>query len=197
MSKILFKVAFPIIITGLFAITIFAALNYQNLNFNFLIVLLSFAVYIFSFGFAIGQDFSSPIKKLLKRATELSGGDLTSRAYLGTKDEIGELSRVFNKIADELEASREAIQRAESSIEIKVKAKTQALEETIKALDQKVRNRTIELQRTLDEFEKLSEKTKAKEAEAEELKSQISNLRESSNRHYNMKNNQPENFNQQ
>ena len=197
MSKILFKVAFPIIITGLFAITIFAALNYQNLDINFLIVLLSFAVYIFSFGFAIGQDFSSPIKKLLKRATELSGGALTSRAYLGTKDEIGELSRVFNKIADELEASREAIQRAESSIEIKVKAKTQALEETIKALDQKVRNRTIELQRTLDEFEKLNEKTKAKEAEAEELKSQISNLRESSNRHYNMKNNQPENFNQQ
>ncbi len=178
MSKILFRIAFPIAAAAVFVAVSFAALYYQNLDVNFFIVLLALIAFISLFSFAAGQEIAFPLKKILRKATELSQGDLTARAYLDTRDEIGELSKVFNKIAEKLEEDRIAIENAEKSVDIKVKARTQALEETIEALEQKVKNRTIELQRLLEEFEKLNMKVKNKSHEAEELKKQTDNLKE-------------------
>lgn len=169
MNKITFKIALPIILTGIFAIIIFIALNYQNMSVNFYIVFFFLFIYTFLFGFAIGQNYSSPVKKLLKRATELSEGDLKTRIYLETKDELGELSKVFNKIAQNLEESRCAETRAEETIDIKVRARTQALEEVIKALEQKVKNRTIEL-------EKIEKELNAEKQEKEKKVSELNNL---------------------
>ncbi|MBI3631706.1 MAG: HAMP domain-containing protein [Candidatus Staskawiczbacteria bacterium] len=181
-SNILLKIATPIIITGIFIITIFIALNYEKLDMNFYIVFTLVTIYIFFFGFATGQRFTMPVKKLLKRATDLSEGDLTARIYLENKDEFGDLAKVFNKIADELEESRSQTEATEKSVGIKVKAKTQALEETINALEQKVKNRTLELQKMIDESNKIQEKTKNKEVEAEQLKKELSRLKESLNK---------------
>jgi methyl-accepting chemotaxis protein len=154
------------------------ALNYEKLTIEFYLVLFLLTVFVFFFGFAIGQSFASPIKKLLNKAVELSGGNLSSRAYLETKDELAELASVFNKIAQELEESRILQRETEKSVDIKVKARTQALEETINALEQKVKNRTIEMERIIDESEKLHEKTKIKEVEIAELKEEIKKLKE-------------------
>jgi len=186
-SNISLKVAIPIIVAGVFIITIFIALNYERLDANFYIVFALTAVYIFLFGFATGQRFAMPVKKLLKRATDLSEGDLTTRIYLESKDEFGELAQIFNKIADELETSRLKTETTEKSVGIKVKARTQELEETISALEQKVKNRTIELQRIVDESEKIQEKTKAKEAETEMLKKELNELKESLNKYQSKK----------
>jgi methyl-accepting chemotaxis protein len=177
MSKLAVKVATPIILAGVFAITIFIALDYERLGLSFFIVLLLLTLFVFFFGFAIGQNFSSPIKKLLERATELSRGNLSSRAYIETKDELSQLAKVFNEIAEELEQSRCQEQSAEKSVDLKVRARTQALEETINALEQKVRNRTIEQERLLSETQKLQQQTKTKEKELTQLKNEFSELK--------------------
>jgi len=159
------KIAISIIITGIFIITVFIGLNYERLDINFYVVFSLVAVYIFLFGFATGQKFAVPVKKLLKRAIDLSEGDLTTRVYLETKDEFSDLAKAFNKIADELEKSHSETKTTEKSVDIKVKARTEALEETIKALEQKVKNRTLELQRIVDELEKTQSPTKIKKIE--------------------------------
>jgi nitrate/nitrite-specific signal transduction histidine kinase len=155
MAKLTSKVALPIILVGLFAMVVFVALDYEKLEIGFYIVFFLLAIYVFFFGFATGQSFSSPVKKLLERANEIKSGNLSSRAYLETKDELSELARVFNEIAEDLESSHIQNENMEKSVDIKVRARTKSLEETINALEQKIKNRTIELQRLTDSFEKL------------------------------------------
>lgn len=161
MAKLTTKIAIPIILAGLFAITVFIALDYQELKLNFYIVLILLAVYVFFFGFATGQSFVSPIRKLLERTTQLSEGDFSSRVYIETKDELSDLARSINKIAEELEQSRIKEQAAEKSVDIKVRARTQELEETINALEQKIKNRTIELERMQKELEQVKNNARA------------------------------------
>ncbi len=175
MLKISFKIAYPIILAGIFIIVAFVGFNYENLNASFYIIFVLLTVYTFLFGFATGQNFARPVKELLQKADDLSRGDLKSRFYLENKDELGELARVFNKIADEFEQSKNANESVEKSVDIKVKARTQALEETINALEQKVKNRTVELQRIAGELDKL--KDQPKEDEILELKEKIKDLK--------------------
>ena len=174
MSKLTTKIAVPIILAGTFAITIFIALDYDRLEPSFYIILLLLLVYVFFFGLATGQSLSSPIKKLLDKATELSKGNLSSRVYLETKDEFSELANTFNKIAEEFEVSHESQANAEKSVSIKVKAKTKELEETIGALEQKVKNRTIELERLIEESNRLKELAKSSGTETAQLRQELS-----------------------
>ena len=125
-------------------------------------------IYVFFFGFAAGQNLASPIRKLLQRADSLSKGDLKSRFYSKDKDELGELAKAFNKIAEEFEQAKVESEITENSVDIKVKARTQGLEETIYALEQKVKNRTAELQKALGDLEKLQQQMKLKEAEVQD-----------------------------
>ncbi len=178
MAKVTTKIAIPIILTGIFAIAVFVSLGYAQEEPSFYIIILFLIIYVFFFGLAIGQNLSSPIKKLLDKATELSKGDLTSRVYLETKDELSELAKVFNKIAEELEASHLQEENAEKSVGIKVKAKTKDLEETINALEQKVKNRTIELERLIQESNKLQEDVKNKGVETAQLRKELNDFKQ-------------------
>lgn len=163
MNSISFKIALPIILTGVFIIVIFMALESDRLSADFYIVFLLITIYVFLFGFATGQRFASPVKKILRKATDLSEGDLATRVYIEDRDELGELAKIFNRIAEELEESRDKTEKSEKSVDIKVRARTQALEETIYALEQKVKNRTMELERLIDELKKLQEQIKNRE----------------------------------
>lgn len=177
MNKITFKIALPIILTGVFSIIVFIATGYGKLDSSFYIVFIVFSIYVFLFGVAIGENLSLPIKKLIQRATLLSEGDLKTRVYLETKDEFGELGKIFNKIAEDLEESKSAGVKAEESVDIKVKARTQALEETISALEQKVKNRTIELERIEKELESEKQLENSKESELENLRQKVEELK--------------------
>lgn len=183
MSKITTKIAIPIILTGIFAIIVFFAIGYGQLPSDFYlepgfyVVLIFLVIYVFFFGLATGQNLSSPIKKLLDRAEELSDGNLSSRVYLETKDELAELAKVFNKIAEELEMSHIQEENTEKSVNIKVKAKTKELEETINALEQKVKNRTIELEKLITESNKLQEDIKNKGTEAVQLRKELGDFK--------------------
>lgn len=177
MSKLSFKVAYPIIIAGIFVTVIFMALNYQSADINFYIVLSTLVVYIFLFGFATGQNFSSPVKKMLEIAENLNKGNLKSRFYLESKDELGELARAFNRVADNLEESRDETQKMEKSVDMKVRAKTQEMEEIIGALEKKVQNRTTDNQRMLTRINELQQRAISREKEFVKLKDQVGALR--------------------
>jgi methyl-accepting chemotaxis protein len=164
MAKQTTKVAISMIFVGIFTIFAFVSTTYEQLQLSSYIILLLLFVFMFFFGIAMGQRFTSPIKKLLNEAKELSKGNLSSRVYIETKDELAELANVLNKIAEELQASREQEANAEKSVDMKVKVKTQELEETISALERKVRNRTAELEKLMRESSQLQESIKDKVA---------------------------------
>jgi methyl-accepting chemotaxis protein len=170
MSKIISKITVPIILVGTFSVIVFVALNYENLGPSFYIVFLPLVIYIFSFGFAVGQNFVSPIKKLLEKATEISKGNLSSRVYLQTKDELSQLADILNQIAEELEESHIDGEMIEKTTDVKVKARTRVLEETVSALEEKIKNRTVELEKMMRESKTLQNQAKEKEAEILQLK---------------------------
>jgi hypothetical protein len=68
MPSLSFKIAYPIIIAGIFIIVSFVALNYNNLNSSFYIIFSFLVVYVFLFGFATGQHVTSPVKKIIKES---------------------------------------------------------------------------------------------------------------------------------
>jgi len=177
MPSIASKIALPVILAGSFAIIIFLAIDYEKMGLSTYVVLALLIICIFFFGFATGQSVAQPIKKLLQRANNLSKGDLTTRVYLETKDEFGDLAKAFNKIAENLEESHSANESTEKSVDIKVRAKTQALEEVINALEQKIKNRTIELEKMMKASEKLQQDAKAKELETAALKKEFDGLK--------------------
>jgi nitrogen fixation/metabolism regulation signal transduction histidine kinase len=176
MNKITSKITISVILVGLFSIVVFMAMNYDNIGLSFYVILLPLVVYIFFFGFSLGQRFASPVNQLLEKAKELSKGNLSSRVYLETKDELAELASVFNKIAEELEESHIDSEMIERSADIKARARTQELEETINALEQKVKNRTIELEKILGDSKALQGQVKTKESEIMQLKKEIEGL---------------------
>ena len=167
MDKLTLKIAFPIIAIGIFAIAalIFSLTNFEQLGISFYIVVSFLVIFVFFAGLAIGQRLSSPVKEILNRAMELSKGNLSSRVYLETKDELSELAKILNQIGEELQTSHEQAADVEKSVNIKVKARTQELEEIINALEQKVKNRTIELERLIKEANKVQDAGKIKETE--------------------------------
>jgi len=178
MARLTTKVAIPITLVGIFTIIVFYAIGNGRLETSFFIVMLFLVIFVFFFGIAIGQSLSSPIKTILDQAMKLSSGNLSSRVYLESKDELSQLADAFNKIAEELKVSHEQQLNAEKSVGIKVKAQTRDLEETINALDQKVKNRTIELSRLVDESSKLQTDAKNKETEILQLKSELNNFKQ-------------------
>jgi len=178
-TTLTFRVALPMILAGIFISIIFFAMpGAIQIGPAFFIILFFVCVFIFFYGFSTGQNISFPVRKLLKRATDLSKGDLKARSYVDEKDEIGQLAKIFNKIADELEASRASQEVEEKSVGVKVQARTKELEETIDALEQKVKNRTFELERLIGESNKLQTAVKEKGTENDQLKKEIDDLRQ-------------------
>ena len=55
--------------------------------------------------FSISQSISEPINKLAKGAEIIGHGNLDYKVANGSKDEIGQLSRTFDKMTDDLKNS--------------------------------------------------------------------------------------------
>jgi len=177
MPRLTLKIALPIMLVGFFTILALLAVEQKQLSLSFYIIILFLIVYVFFFGLAIGQNIVSPIRKLLDKAIKLSEGDLSSRVYLETKDELSELARAFNKIAEELEVSRGLEGNLEKAVSVKVMARTKDLEETITALEQKVKNRTIELERLIEESQKLKNDLNGRKTETSQLKKDLDEVK--------------------
>ena len=169
-SSISRKISYSVILAGLFSTIVFIAATYQNLNPNLYVVLIPLTAFIFLFGFAIGQKVSIPVKEILKEADYLSKGNTKIRFSSKEGDEVGQLAKVLNKIAEDLEINKSKVE----SLDTQIKLRTKALEEIIRVLEQKIKNRTLEFQRMLEESEKNQLQLRLREVEIKELQKRVS-----------------------
>lgn len=118
----------------------------------------------------LSNSIVKPVKKLTDTTREIAAGKLETKVKIRTRDEIGELAESFNRMTENLRKSREALEEAKASLEIKVKERTKELEEARASLEIKVRARTIELEELAGSLdEKVKERTKTLQGKVEEL----------------------------
>ena len=91
----------------------------------FLLTVLTVALVCWIF---IRQMVHVPVKHLIRGTRALSEGDLEHRIELNSTDEIGELSRSFNKMTEDLQIARNEINNWSNILTQKVKEKTDELQ---------------------------------------------------------------------
>jgi signal transduction histidine kinase len=93
---------------------------------------LFFSFLVFSIGILIGfglaRNISVPILKLRDAATKVGRGDLTQRVWNNSRDEIGELGIVFNKMVTELATARQELESRTSELIMEKKKSDELLE---------------------------------------------------------------------
>ena len=67
-------------------------------------------------GLLVGRGLTAPLRRLSAAAGQMSGGDLSIRAPVRGRDEIGDLARQFNQMAERLEASFAALAAERDSL---------------------------------------------------------------------------------
>ncbi len=130
---------------------------------------------IISFYFA--KKITQPLEQLRKGAEIIGKGNFEHRIKIKTGDEIEELGRTLNQMAEDLRQSRAALEESETVLKIKVKARTRELEELAQSLEDKVKERTKELQERVNELERFHRLTVGRELKMIELKQEIKRLK--------------------
>jgi PAS domain S-box-containing protein len=77
--------------------------------------------------FSVSRFITMPITKLGNAVAEIAKGDLDVKVEVTSKDEIGQLSESFNKMAMELKESRDNLLEYSSELETKVEKRTAEL----------------------------------------------------------------------
>lgn len=66
-------------------------------------------IFAIGLGLIVGRRFAKPVSNIAGAAQKAAGGDLSVRANVTTKDEVGDLGRAFNRMMDELETSDQQV----------------------------------------------------------------------------------------
>jgi len=82
----------------------------QSLLVQMIIAALALAADVF-LAIMLGKTIAQPLQKLTRTAREFSEGDRAARTDLKTEDEIGELARTFNQLADNIVKGEMALAR--------------------------------------------------------------------------------------
>ncbi len=85
-------------------------------------------------GSLLARHFTKPIKELLEGIHKVTRGDLKTRLEIQRRDEIGELGRAFNKMAESLGISRRELDEYNRLLEVKVSERTRELKEAQDAI---------------------------------------------------------------
>lgn len=80
-------------------------------------------------GNTVSKTISNPIIKLKDAAIDMGRGDFTARIETDSADEIGELTRAFNKMAKDLKKSNDESHQAEENLKKSLKEKETLLRE--------------------------------------------------------------------
>lgn len=122
--------------------------------------------------FFVSRSITSPIRKLRESALMLAKGEFR-KTDIKSNDETGELAEAFNNMIDDVKESREALEEAKTTLEIKVRARTKELQESAESLNERVKERTKELQQKIEELERFNKLTVGRELKMVELKEQV------------------------
>lgn len=101
-------------------------------------------------GYFITKSISNPITKLRDVTVEIGKGDLSKRAEIKSKDEIGELADSFNKMADEIQKRNEELQ---------------TMNEELRSSNEELNTSNEELQSTTEELEAANEEIRTTQEE--------------------------------
>ena len=78
--------------------------------------------------FQVANPIIKPIQRLTEVTKKLASGDLSERAAVSSKDEVGALAGAFNQMALDLARSKEEIDQYSKTLEEKVRQRTRELE---------------------------------------------------------------------
>jgi PAS domain S-box-containing protein len=81
------------------------------------LILAAFAILL---GFGLGLRFALPIHGLAEVANRIRKGDMKARAKVSGEDEVGQLARNFNQMADELEAQMALLHEFEKFFDVSI-----------------------------------------------------------------------------
>jgi nitrate/nitrite-specific signal transduction histidine kinase len=148
----------------------------QNIWIQILLILFLLIVLIVFFSVLIARSITNPLSALSRGAEAVSRGNLDIKFNIKSKDELGFLAGVLNKMIRDLKKSHLIQEESKMVLEIKVKARTRELEELAQTLEDKVKERTKELQKKIDELERFRRLTVGRELKMIELKKEIKKL---------------------
>jgi PAS domain S-box-containing protein len=125
-----------------------AVQNAASIQRNIIIVMVCLIVFALGLAYLISISITKPIKELKDAAIMISKGDLTRKARIKAKDEIGELANSFNLMTDkiqerneQLEATNEELRKAQNELERRVKERTEELVKANEELQAEVTQR--------------------------------------------------------
>jgi signal transduction histidine kinase len=101
--------------------------------------------------FQVSNPIIRPIHRLTEVTKKLAGGDLSQRATVSSKDEVGTLATAFNQMALDLARSKEEIDQYSKTLEEKVRQRTQELEMSNQEL-RTIQNELMEANMVKSEF---------------------------------------------
>ena len=106
---------------------------------GFLIMVLGFAAVTI-----ISSTITEPLNKIVRTAKEIAAGDLSKRAPVLSRDEIGYLAETFNQMVDNLQKAQGELQKINRNLE--------------KLVDERTRNLQLEVRRRLKAQKALEER---------------------------------------
>jgi signal transduction histidine kinase len=101
--------------------------------------------------FQVANPIIMPIQRLTEVTKRLAGGDLSQRATVSSKDEVGTLAEAFNRMAEDLSRSKEEIDQYSKTLEEKVRQRTRELETSNQEL-RTIQNELMEVNIAKSEF---------------------------------------------
>ena len=101
-------------------------------------------------GYFISKSIANPIIKLRDVTLEIGKGDLSKRAEVGSRDEIGELAASFNRMTDEIQKRNEELQ---------------TMNEELRSTNEELETSNEELQSTTEELEASNEELRTTQEE--------------------------------
>ncbi len=128
---------------------------------------------VVSFAFVFGKKISEPIVYLTDVTKSISEGDFSKRVNISAKDEIGELSKSFNKMADFVEEKTHALEEYTSNLEKIIEERTKDLKQINKELEKQ----SLDLEKAYKELLTLDQmKDKMIRDVSHELKSPVAQV---------------------
>ncbi|MEH2162878.1 MAG: ATP-binding protein [Nostoc sp.] len=98
------------------------------------LISLASSILALSAGYLLSKSISKPIKKLQQAVVNLAEGKLNTRVSIRSQDEIGDLATSFNKMADDLQHSRDELVNANEQLREEISDRQQAEAELQQAL---------------------------------------------------------------